>query len=379
VPTLTWIGKEAVVNHHQEVTESEIAQVAAGFVMEANREQFIAEVRANTQAVDQIFTSPAERGVRLAVPVFCIERQGKLELLDETHFLERPWSLRDFLAEDQTGGIMTEQPQAAYGEVGLTEQGKVYWKFGDELADELKLIEVTENWSEVRLIDWVDRNIPHPDISADESGVFISAMLGGLIQNKGLPLGRLVRERFAVRDSVEERIEACRKQARAKAFQEVLFAEETGAIKVSAAEVFAFDPDRYPARWVCERSSDFKKHYHRQVGELGDKGEEFECALFLDQLPQVKTWVRNLERQPEFSFWLPTATDRFYPDFVCQLADGRVLVVEFKGEDRWSNDDSREKRRIGELWAERSGGECLVIMPQGTDFAAIQRVNGRIA
>ncbi len=253
----------------------------------------------------------------------------------------------------------------------------MHWKFGDELADELRLIEVTENWSEARLVDWLDRNIPHPDISADESGVFISALLGSLIQDKSLPLGRLVRERFAARDFVEQRFDACRKQARAKAFQDVLFAEDTGAIKVSAQEVFAFDPDRYPARWVCERSGDFTKHYHRQVGELGDQGEEFECALFLDQLPQVKTWVCNLERQPEFSFWLPTATDRFYPDFVCQLADGRVLVVEFKGEDRWSNDDSREKRRIGELWAERSGGECLFIMPQGKDFAAIQKLIGR--
>jgi hypothetical protein len=29
----------------------------------------------------------------LAVPVFCIERQGNvLEWLDETHFLERPWN-----------------------------------------------------------------------------------------------------------------------------------------------------------------------------------------------------------------------------------------------------------------------------------------------
>jgi type III restriction enzyme len=76
---------------------------------------------------------------------------------------------------------------------------------------------------------------------------------------------------------------------------------------------------------------DFRKHYHRQVGELGDKGEEFECALFIDQLPGVETWVRNLERQPERSFWLPTATDRFYPDFVCKLKDGRILGNRIQG------------------------------------------------
>ncbi|MBI4625145.1 MAG: DEAD/DEAH box helicase family protein [Verrucomicrobia bacterium] len=369
--------KAGTVTFIAPLTESEIAQAAAGMVMEANREQFVAAARAYAQAAEQIFTSPAERGVKLAVPIFCIERQGVLELLDETHFLERPWTLRDYLGEDHSAEFSVNETQAAYGEVGLNEQGKVRWKFGDELADELKLIEVTENWSDARLIDWLDRYIPHPDISADESGVFISAVLAGLMQTKALTLGRLVRERFTLRDFAEERIGACRKQAKAKAFQEVLFAEESGAIKVSAEKVFTFDPDRYPARWVCERSGDFKHHYHRQVGELGDKGEEFECALFLDALPEVERWVRNLERQPEQSFWLPTATDRFYPDFVCKLTDGRILVVEYKGEDRWSNDDSKEKRRLGELWMERSQGRCLFAMPKGKDFGAIARLGSR--
>ena len=188
---------------------------------------------------------------------------------------------------------------------------------------------------------------------------------------KGFSLGRLVRERFALRDHVEAKIDACRKLAKAEAFQQVIFDEVAGPLKVTAKDVFTFDPERYPARWMCERSGDFKKHYHRQVGELGDKGEEFECALFIDQMPEVETWVRNLERQPERSFWLPTATDRFYPDFICKLTDGRILVVEYKGSDRWSNDDSKEKRRLGELWAERSGGKCLFVMPNGPDRAVV--------
>ncbi len=53
------------------------------------------------------------------------------------------------------------------------------------------------------------------------------------------------------------------------------------------------------------------------------------------------------------------------------LEDGRYLVVEYKGEDRWSNEDSGEKRDIGAVWEARSGGMCLFIMPKGKDFAAI--------
>jgi type III restriction enzyme len=76
----------------------------------------------------------------------------------------------------------------------------------------------------------------------------------------------------------------------------------------------------------------------------------------------VRHWVRNLERQPEASFWLPTSTDRFYPDFVAELTDGRLFVVEYKGADRYSNDDSREKRDIGSVWAAASNGRCHFVM-----------------
>lgn len=68
-----------------------------------------------------------------------------------------------------------------------------------------------------------------------------------------------------------------------------------------------------------------------------------------------------LEAQPKFSFWLPTGTDYFYPDFVAELTDGRVLAVEYKGEPYKTNDDSKEKRQVGEQWERASGGRCLFL------------------
>jgi type III restriction enzyme len=46
--------------------------------------------------------------------------------------------------------------------------------------------------------------------------------------------------------------------------------------------------------------------------------------------------------------------------------------VEYKGADRWSDDDSKEKRALGELWAKRSGGTCVFVMPKGKDLQAIK-------
>lgn len=83
--------------------------------------------------------------------------------------------------------------------------------------------------------------------------------------------------------------------------------------------------------------------------------EEFLCAQAIDAHTAVKHWVRNIERQPKFSFWLPTSTDYFYPDFVAELNDGRFLVVEYKGANLKTNDDSREKDQIGHQWEKASG------------------------
>jgi type III restriction enzyme len=47
--------------------------------------------------------------------------------------------------------------------------------------------------------------------------------------------------------------------------------------------------------------------------------------------------------------------------------DGRQLVVEYKNARDWSNEDSTEKRNLGELWEERSQGRCLFVMPKGID------------
>ncbi|HUE98388.1 MAG TPA: hypothetical protein VMN99_03980, partial [Anaerolineales bacterium] len=116
---------------------------------------------------------------------------------------------------------------------------------------------------------------------------------------------------------------------------------------------------------------DFKKHYYPEVGRF-DSNEEKQCAEFIDTLDTVEFWVRNISNQPSLSFWYQTSTDRFYPDFVCKLNDGRYLAVEYKGKDRYNNPEEKEKRDIGELWEKRSKGKCLFIMPTDRKYDVIQ-------
>lgn len=120
-------------------------------------------------------------------------------------------------------------------------------------------------------------------------------------------------------------------------------------------------------------STKFNKHYTKLIGDMKADGEEFDCAVHLDRHEKVRYWIRNVDRQ-KTSFWLQLPDTKFYPDFVVMLKDGRILIVEYKGEVYRTNDDSKIKMQIGDLWAEASNGRCLFCMPTARDFSTIDRL-----
>jgi type III restriction enzyme len=42
-----------------------------------------------------------------------------------------------------------------------------------------------------------------------------------------------------------------------------------------------------------------------------------------------------------------------------------MLVVEYKDADRWTDDDSRDRRKVGTLWADLSNSRRIFVMPRG--------------
>jgi type III restriction enzyme len=116
-----------------------------------------------------------------------------------------------------------------------------------------------------------------------------------------------------------------------------------------------------PGRW--------KPHKHflgpDRVAEFdgAQSGEQFRCARTIDSLAPVRFWLRNVARHRE-SFWLPTATDKFYRDFVARLNDDRLMIVEYKGALLAGGgvDDTNEKRAVGRLLERTSGGNGLFLI-----------------
>lgn len=329
-------------------------------------------VRAPIQPLAGLPAAPAVRGEVFTVPQLAIQQGDLFEPFEETHFRETLWDLTEADAALSEAEFPTTRSAGQAGVVDITAQGKVEVSFLEELRSRQATL-VLDRWSVGDLLYWLTRNIPHPDLETGDVSRFLQRMVRSLIDGRGLALETLVHDKLRLRTAAERKIQAVREAVHGRAYAELLLPQAVTPLTVKPDICFTYDPDAYPYNTLYQGAYRFARHYYPHVGDLQASGEEFECARYLDLAPQVAYWVRNLERKPQHAFWLQTSRDRFYPDFVCRLHDGRTLVVESKGAHLWSNDDSKEKRDLGELWAARSGGQCLFVMPQGANFGVIGR------
>jgi type III restriction enzyme len=187
-----------------------------------------------------------------------------------------------------------------------------------------------------------------------------------------MEIAGLARAKFRLVEALVRVIAKHRVIREATAFERALFPQSGLEFETSSDVELVFDEAGYAYNQPYKGGTEFKTHLFRMVGDLDASGEEFDCAVYLERCKDVKAWVRNTSRQPN-SFWLQTSSDKFYPDFIALLNDGRVLVVEYKGSYIATADDAKEKRLIGELWADQSQGRCLFLMIENREFGKIER------
>lgn len=331
--------------------------------------------------------SPYERRLDFMVPLLCVQENGSLFEFEHTFLLEHSWKLSDKDASLSDHYNPLDRPTGRAGLLDVGDKGEVVSSelrdkpdtdFISTLHQQVLQLGVTSDWTLEGLVAWLDRHIDHQDIPLGESAEFLRKVIRGLMATHAIDdVSVLALDRFRLRDRVEERIQQHRESERKAAFQMFLMPESP--LTVSEGKAINFKTMSYEPGWVYEGGFQFTKHYFGpKPGELqesthgGKLTEECQCAQFLDSLPEVKFWVRNIARKST-SFRLQTSTDWFYPDFVCQLVDGRSLAVEYKGKDRYTAVDAEEKRAVGAVWESRSGGCCLFVMPTARDFSEITK------
>lgn len=314
-----------------------------------------------------------EQGVGFAVPLLGVMVEGDLELASPDLCLElHGWDLMDYPAQFE-GNEFVYNDEAKTFEFDI-KGNKVEYVLSDE-APIFQRGYISDKWDEPRLVRWLDRELHKMgegvEFRQEVMMEFIRRCVASLLNSGDFDLLSLVRAKFLLAKALHEKIGRYRTQASEKGFQATLL--DGGAmVETSFSFSFDFQKNAYSAAGALYCGSyKFRKHYYGndRIRDLKDGSEEFRCAQALDSAKEVKHWVRNLPWGKEASFRLPTSSDYFYPDFVAELDDGRLLVVEYKGRHIQDTADTREKENIGKLWEVKSDGKCLFLLGVNEDDA----------
>lgn len=308
--------------------------------------------------------SPASRGEKFTMPALCLNVQGDLQLAEPSLFLDLGgWKLLDHKATLTPSEF---KPVEGFESFEFdVDKDKVTYGHVSASVRQPELRGLDAEWDEKVLVRWLDRQCRQPDIGQAQLLEFVRQMVAEQLDRK-VPLGQLVFAKYRLAKAVTAKISAYRHEAEKNAYQKVLFANNA-PVEISFDHAFSFPPDNYPAKWFYRGPYRFGKHYYgtERVGELDNKGEEFDCAQALDRIAEVRYWVRNdLHGRPATAFRLPLASGWFYPDFAAILNDDRRLIVEYKGAHLMNDPLTKQKDNIGILWEKTSQGKGLFLMAE---------------
>jgi len=232
--------------------------------------------------------------------------------------------------------------------LGIRETGQ--WKHPEFMG-------IADSWDENKLVHWLEREIRTGYLTQEVLEKIAGDNVDALLKREHT-LENLLRFKHLLARALQEKLKKLRDEAKAKNYQQVLFGTPASVHKLKFE--FRPDPSIYEYNFAYAGPYKFKKHYYGPVGDLNGSGEEYKCAIELDKMPEIRHWIRNVGRKPG-SFWLPLSHNKFYPDFIAELTDGRLMAVEYKGAHLLAG--AEDKKRIGELWEKESDGKAIFAMP----------------
>lgn len=339
-----------------EAAQEAIARAAP----EPEREKTRMRLR-NWDAAKRLRRSPAQRGVPFApLPQLFFFHEGEkfeaspdhIEDLTEWNPLDQDFFLKE-------GEFNLEETASGF-ELSLILENKrekvIIETTGTYQSPELPL-EIRES-SEAALLYWLEREIRTQYLTQETLIEFAQRNVTALMA-RGITLEKLTRFKYALAQSLKKKLHDLRQQALQESYQRFLFGPQK---KLLCEYTFEFSKDRsgYECDFAYNGPYHFEKHYYDVVGNLKSQGEEYDCAVALDSMEEVKHWIRNVDRKPH-SFYLPGAKERAFPDFIAELNDGRILAVEYKG--KHLKEYAEPKKAVGELWEKESKSGALFLMP----------------
>ena len=360
------------------VASSPISSVDATALALAAPPSATSTVRAFVEQTRRHRPAPKPETAGFSVPGLAVMNRGNLELFGKEHFLDVPWPLETCDARQILTTFSEPAELAHEATLDISNTGRIEI-FIQDLHEQMSLSLNDRGWDHPALVRWLDRRLApttgQRDVTQPSSIQFIRNCVAVLEGEGGMPFERIARLRFRVVDALARLIQTFRDRREGDAFEACLFDKDQN-FKTTSDFATVFDPALYwpPRRYEGRYLKTFAKHLKPLV--ISDmNGEEEACALAIDQHRLVNRWVRNIEKSTP-AFWLQSVPNRFYPDFVAELSDGRSLAVEYKGAHLEDSGDTERKEWVGKKWADASGGSCVFIMVKDRDYGAIGRVLG---
>ncbi len=228
--------------------------------------------------------------------------------------------------------------------IDITEDDE--WLQGKQLSLSFKYLDGDHSVEE--LVQWLDKKLRFPMVSPEDKKAFLEKTLQNLVKGKGFSLPQLSVNRYLLSDCLSAVIMGI-----LEGYAKGVYSKSIQSKKITVQEF-----DAYPSKISLKSplAKVFNKNLYERIDPINGEERSFVERIDLGTLDNIHYWVRNREKIDPFYIqgW---KKGKFYPDFIAVTKTGNIIALEWKGEDRISNEDTAYKVEIAKDWEKLGKGK----------------------
>ncbi len=227
--------------------------------------------------------------------------------------------------------------------IDITEENE--WLQGKQLSLPYQYLDGEHSQDE--LVTWLDKKLRFPMVTPEDKNAFIEKAINNQIKKHKRSLPELSVNRYLLADRLSVAISEVLEKHTKKVFADLISKKK---ITVGLFEEF---PSTIALKSPVPKV--FNKNLYERIDGINGEERVFVERIDLGALDNIEFWVRNREKVDPF-FIQGWKKGKFYPDFVAVTKKGTIVALEWKGEDRISNEDTAYKVEIATEWEKLGKG-----------------------
>ncbi|KKW22925.1 MAG: putative type III restriction enzyme [Candidatus Kaiserbacteria bacterium GW2011_GWA2_52_12] len=220
------------------------------------------------------------------------------------------------------------------------------WMQGKQLSLPFRYLENEHSLEE--LVMWLDKKLRFPMLEREDKVAFIEKAVQNQIKKYKRTLPELSVNRYLLANRMGIAITQL-----LETYTKDVFGKLLKTKKISVRPFDAFPPT---ISLKAPVPKEFNKNLYERIDSLNGEERALVERLDLEALGNIQFWVRNREKIDPFYIqgW---KKGKFYPDFIVVTKKGGIAALEWKGEDRISNEDTTYKVEIAKEWEKLGKGK----------------------